>query len=48
MGEYGIYLAAAVAVIGFWIAFKIIKKLLMAALIAVLILVGLLLFAGVL
>jgi hypothetical protein len=47
MGDYGVYVAAAIAVIGFWIALKIVKKLLMAALIAVLILGVLLFLAGV-
>lgn len=43
--DYTVYIAAAIALVGFWIALKIIRKLIMAAVIAALVLLALL-FAG--
>lgn len=40
--DYTIYIAAAIALVGFWIALKIIRKLIMAAVIAGILLLALL------
>lgn len=45
--DYTVYIAAAIALIGFWIALKIIRKLIMAAVIAALVLLALLYAGGV-